>query len=67
MEKTFEIQGMKCMGCVSAAKKVVEGLPGVTTVEIDLEGGLATVSGDFDPAQVAQAITDAGYPAKVAY
>lgn len=66
MEKTFEIQGMKCMGCVSAVKKAVEGLSGVTTVEVDLDGGRATVSGDFDPAQVAQAITDAGYPAKAA-
>jgi copper chaperone CopZ len=64
MEKTFEIQGMKCMGCVSAVKKALEGFAGVTAVEVDLEGGQATVSGDFDPAQVAQVITDAGYPAK---
>ncbi len=66
MDKIFEIQGMKCMGCVSAVKKAVEGLPGVSAIEVDLEGAKATVSGDFDPGQVAQAITEAGYPAKVA-
>ncbi|HHH47084.1 MAG TPA: heavy-metal-associated domain-containing protein [Thiotrichales bacterium] len=66
MQANFEIQNMKCMGCVSAVKKAVEALDGVTAVEVDLEGGKATVSGDFDPEQVARVITEAGYPAKVA-
>ncbi|RMG35316.1 MAG: heavy-metal-associated domain-containing protein, partial [Gammaproteobacteria bacterium] len=53
MEKTFDVQNMKCMGCVAAVKKAVEPLAGVTAIEVDLEGGKAVVSGDFDPEQVA--------------
>ncbi len=65
MEKTFDVRNMKCMGCVAAVKKAVEPLAGVTAVEVDLEGGKAKVSGDFDPEAVAKAITEAGYPAQV--
>lgn len=64
MKQVFNVQNMKCMGCVSAVKAALEPLDGVTSVEVDLEGGSATVEGDFDAADVAQAISNAGYPAE---
>lgn len=64
MKQVFNVQNMKCMGCVSAVKAAVEPLEGVASVEVDLEDGTATVDGEFDAAQVAQVITDAGYPAE---
>ena len=66
MKQLFQVNNMKCMGCVAAVKAAVEPLDGVTAVEVDLEGGKATVEGEFDAAGVAQAITAAGYPAEPA-
>jgi copper chaperone CopZ len=66
MKQQFKVQNMKCMGCVSAVKAAVEPLPGVSAVEVDLEGGQAVVEGEFDVAEVAAAITAAGYPAEPA-
>lgn len=66
MKQQFKVQNMKCMGCVSAVKAAVEPLSGVSAVEVDLEGGQAVVEGEFDVAEVAAAITAAGYPAEPA-
>ncbi len=66
MKQVFNVQNMKCMGCVSAVKAAVEPLDGVQSVEVDLEGATATVEGEFDAAAVAAAITAAGYPAEPA-
>lgn len=61
---TLTVKGMTCMGCVRSVKAVLEPLPGVSGVEVKLDGGLVAIT--FDPAQVpvAQlkaAIEDAGY------
>ena len=64
MKQLFNVQNMKCMGCVSAVKAAVEPLDGVTSVEVDLDAGRATVEGEFDPATIAKVITEAGYPAE---
>jgi copper chaperone len=61
---TLPVKGMSCMGCVNSVKGVLEPLPGVTKVDVTLEGGLVAI--EFDPAQVGTeqlktAIEDAGY------
>jgi len=33
---TYHIGGMSCGGCVSAVKQKLSGVPGVTTVTVDL-------------------------------
>jgi copper chaperone CopZ len=57
---------MTCTHCVKAVKEEVGALPGVTSVEVDLEpDAVSTVtvasSAPLDPAAVAAAIDDAGY------
>ena len=66
MLQVFNVQNMKCNGCVATVKAAIESLAGVTAVEVDLAGGKATVEGDIDSAAVVQAITGAGYPAEPA-
>lgn len=61
----FKVGGMSCMGCVGSVRRVLEQIPGVQAVAVDLAGAKAQV--DYDPAQVQpealrQAVTDAGYP-----
>jgi copper chaperone len=68
MENTvIKIGGMSCQGCVKNITGVLGGLAGVSSAEVSLEAGEATVA--FDPQLVARAalvsaIEDAGFDAE---
>ena len=63
----LDVQGMSCGGCVKSVTAALTRVPGVSTVNVDLSTGRATVTGDLpqggDPLVVAS--TAAGYPAKL--
>ena len=68
MTKTLNVTGMMCQHCVAHVTKALEGVPGVTSVDVNLEAGTATVEvadAVSDDALVA-AVADAGYEATVA-
>ena len=68
MTKTLNVTGMMCQHCVAHVRKALEGVDGVSAVDVNLEAGTATVeAGDSvtDEALVA-AVVDAGYEATVA-
>ena len=49
MESTvLKIDGMTCGGCVRSVTNALQAAPGVSKVEVQLDGGLARV--DYDPA-----------------
>lgn len=60
---TFEVRGMTCDNCVQHVTKAVRGVPGVTEVAVSLAQNSATVTGDFDPKIVIEAIEEEGYEA----
>lgn len=43
---TLKVGGMSCMGCVNSVKRLLEALPGVVKVDVDLAKAEAAV--DFD-------------------
>jgi len=55
---------MKCNGCVANAQKALEGLPGLESVEINLQQANAVLTGDFDLAEALKRLAEAGYPAE---
>lgn len=60
--KTYTVTGMTCGHCVSAVSEEVGKVDGVTAVEVELETGAVTISGDgFTDEQVAAAVDEAGY------
>ncbi len=59
--RTYAVHGMSCAHCVAAVTREVEGVTGVTAVDVDLAGGRVTVSGPADDAAVRAAIAEAGY------
>lgn len=63
----LDVQGMSCGGCVKSVTAALNRVPGVSAVDVDLQAGYVTVSGDFpqggDPLVLAS--TAAGYPAKL--
>ena len=63
---SFEIDGMTCAMCPITVRTAMNRVEGVESVEVDFDTKIAVVN--FDPAitnidTIAQASTDAGYPA----
>ncbi|MEU8526204.1 MULTISPECIES: heavy-metal-associated domain-containing protein [Streptomyces] len=60
---TYRVSGMSCGHCRTAITRSVGALDGVLSVEVDIAGGLVTVTtgGEPDDTAVAAAIDDAGY------
>jgi copper chaperone len=61
---TLKVTGMSCMGCVRSVKSLLEALPGVGQVEVDLASGRVDVQ--HNPQQcsldaIRAAIRDGGY------
>ncbi len=57
--KTIHIEGMMCMHCVAHVKQALEALQ--LKVDVDLEKGIATVTGDATDEALTKAVVDAGY------
>jgi periplasmic mercuric ion binding protein len=66
--RTFTIEKMTCAACPITVRKAMQSVKGVKSVDVDFTAKTATVV--FDPAvttpdAIAQASTNAGYPAKL--
>jgi copper chaperone len=57
------VTGMTCSHCVQAVQTEIGKLAGVSGVDVDLDTGTVTISGDSLPSSDAlrQAVGDAGY------
>src|SRR5207302_7567469 len=65
----FAIANMTCATCPITVNKAMRGVKGVSAVRVDFAAKTATVQFDpaqTNPAQIAAASTNAGYPAKAA-
>lgn len=62
-ETTYTVTGMTCGHCVQAVQNEVGQVPGVTSVDVELDGGLVkvTTEGAVDDAAVRAAVEEAGY------
>ncbi len=58
---TYDVQGMTCGHCVRSVTEEISQVEGVTSVEVSLEAGTASVAGEADPEAVRAAVTEAGY------
>ncbi len=61
----FNVEGMKCEGCVSNVSKALNTLVGVDSCYVDLDKGQAIVNGPVSEKTVVDAIKEAGYAAKL--
>lgn len=59
---TYVIKGMTCNHCRANAEKVIRTVKGVESVIVDLQSGIATVTGDgFDDESVKKAVESIGF------
>ena len=62
---TLEVSGMTCAVCPLTVKAALKKQPGVSEANVDLKSKMAEVKFDpakVQPAQLAKAVTDAGFP-----
>ncbi|MER5310276.1 heavy-metal-associated domain-containing protein [Streptomyces sp. NPDC002773] len=59
----YAVSGMTCGHCKTAITTSVSALDGVISVDVDVAGGLVTVTtgGEPDDAAITAAVDDAGY------
>ena len=63
-DKAFTVPGMTCGHCVAAVRSELSAVPGVTSVDIDLDSKSVVVHGSsLDTAVIAAAVDEAGYEA----
>ncbi len=68
MKKTLKVEGMMCQHCVAHVTKALQGIDGVSSVEVNLKKKSATVelSKEIDESLLVQAVIEAGYEVKQA-
>ncbi len=62
-ETVVTVAGMTCEHCVAAVRDEISKLPGVASVEVDLETGTVRIAADPPPGRAAlsAAVDEAGY------
>ncbi len=63
MEKVYDIQGMKCAGCVETVTKAFRSVSGVESVQVDLAEHTATVTGTYDEQALLSSLDGTPYKA----
>ncbi len=58
---TYDVKGMTCGHCVRSVTEEITGVEGVSAVDVNLEAGTATVTGDAPQGAVRAAVDEAGY------
>jgi copper chaperone CopZ len=64
MEQQFEVENIKCGGCMNSIKTALLKLDGVTEVNIDKEIDTVTVTGAMNREDVVNKLNELGYPEK---
>jgi copper chaperone len=60
----LKVTGMTCNHCIARAKKALESVSGVDSVEVTLEPGAAKVTGSVAHDALIAAVKEAGYEAE---
>lgn len=64
--RTYTIKGMSCNHCRNNTEKVIRTVEGVESVTVNLQSGIATVTGsDIDDAAVKEAVESIGFSAEI--
>jgi copper chaperone len=59
--RVYSVKGMTCEHCVLSVTEEVSEVPGVESVDVDLDSGGLVVRGDVADEAVRAAVSEAGY------
>lgn len=57
----IRIKGMSCGHCVASTTKALEGIAGISNVQVNLDRGEATYDGEVDRQVIEKAISKIGF------
>jgi len=64
-ETILTIEGMSCQHCVMSVKKAIEGISGVSSVDVSIGNAKVTFDGSkTNSDEIAKAVVNAGYKVK---
>jgi len=64
-ETILTIEGMSCQHCVMSVKKAIEGISGVSSVDVSIGNAKVTFDGSkTNRDEIAKAVVNAGYKVK---
>ncbi len=62
VERQYTVHGMTCAHCAMSVHEEVSAVPGVSAVDVDLDSGRLTVTGEnLDDRAIGAAVDEAGY------
>ena len=64
MKQQFEVENIKCGGCVNSIKTALLKLEGVESIEVDKEIDTIALTGTIERDLVIKKLNDLGYPEK---
>ena len=64
MEAVFEVENIKCGGCMNSIKTALSKIDGVEVVTIDKDIDTIVVTGTFDKEKIVEKLNELGYPEK---
>lgn len=57
----FQVEGMDCASCSVKIENAMKRVPGATETHVNVGAGIVTISGEFDKAEAAKAISKLGF------
>lgn len=60
----LHVEGMTCDGCTQAVRRIIQRLDPEARVAVDLDHGCVAVTSRAQGPTLAEALTEAGYPAQ---
>lgn len=64
MKQQFEVENIKCGGCVNSIKTALLKLEGVETIVVDKDIDTIILTGTIERALILKKLNDLGYPEK---
>lgn len=61
MTETYQVSGLKCQGCKENVEQALSQVFGVESAEVDLDQKQVTVSGDYELADLKEALAGSNY------
>lgn len=58
---TIKVKGMKCQHCAGSTKKALEGIDGISAVQVDQDSGQVSFDGTADMEIIKAAVSKAGF------
>lgn len=62
MSEEFMVKNVKCGGCVANVQNGLKDMPGISTVEVGLDGKVRVEGNDLDRAALTAKLAELGYP-----